>query len=356
MVKNEVQGGDAGLSSPTNLGGPIEVGGLKIANRSFLAPMSGVTDKAFRNLAWRFGAGLVFSEMVASEALVGGEAEMALKALPGYGPIHAVQLAGREPKWMRLAAQMAEANGADLIDINMGCPAKRVTTGMSGSALMREPDLALQLIEAVVVAVSVPVSVEMRLGWDDQSHNAAFLARSAQNAGARMITVHGRTRCQFYNGKANWPAISAVREAIDIPLVVNGDIVDKHTAAKAVAASRADAVMTGRASYGAPWLAGIIGSSHMAPSLIDPEFIARIAVEHYLELLSLYGKQSGLRQARKHLGWYLDGMGIAATAPLRQFILTSGNPDEVVSAMQRAGQMGGAQTHPDPYTISAVAA
>jgi nifR3 family TIM-barrel protein len=321
---------------------PLDIGGLRLRNRVFMAPMSGVTDKAFRKLAWRFGAGLAFSEMIASEALVEGEVEMALKALPASGPVHAIQLAGREPKWMMLAAKMAEANGADLIDINMGCPAKRVTTGLSGSALMREPDLALRLIEAVVKSVSVPVSVKMRLGWDDQTKNAADIARSAESAGVAMITVHGRTRCQFYKGSADWHAVSAARQAISIPLAVNGDIVDRASADKAADASGADAVMIGRGAYGAPWLPGEIAGMAGAPC--GTAGVIKIALEHYDDLITLYGREAGLRQARKHLGWYLDKAGLAAKGELRLAIQTSMEPQTVktllasLAGLRQAGE------------------
>lgn len=314
-----------------SLSAPIMIGGVGVFNRVFLAPMSGVTDACFRRLAWRFGAGLVFSEMVASEALLAGEPGMALKAASADVTPHAVQLAGREPRWMALAARLAEDNGADIIDINMGCPAKRVTTGYSGSALMRDPDLALSIVQAVVSAVSVPVTLKMRLGWDERSINAPQIAAAARDAGVAMITIHGRTRCQFYDGRADWSAVRAVRDAIDIPLVVNGDIASGSDADTARRLSGADAVMIGRASYGAPWLAGRIASG---AGPIAPVLIAETAIEHYEAMLSLHGRESGRRQARKHVSWYLDHMRLAPSSRLRKAMLTADDPASVLAGLR----------------------
>ncbi|GIL03384.1 MAG: tRNA-dihydrouridine synthase [Alphaproteobacteria bacterium] len=287
--------------------------------------MSGVSDAPFRRLAWRFGAGLVVSEMVASEALATGDAEMRLKAAAAGLPVHAVQLAGREARWMRLAARIAEDGGADLIDINMGCPAKRVTTGYSGAALMRDLDHALRLIEAVVDEVDLPVTLKMRLGWDRDSINAPQLAARAEQAGVRMVTVHARTRCQFYEGSADWAAVRAVREAIDIPLVVNGDIAGRQGAERALRLAGADAVMVGRASYGAPWLAGAIAGA--SPAGID---IAAVVAAHFEDMLGHYGVFAGLRQARKHLGWYFDRHGPGGQATLRGQLMTATEPAHVL--------------------------
>jgi len=236
---------------------PLKVGNIELRNRAFLAPMSGVTDLPMRKLAWDFGAGLVVSEMVASEAFIDehnqGHDEMRLKAQLDDVPVRMVQLAGREAKWMGEAAKIVEERGANIIDINMGCPAKRVTTGYSGSALMRDLDHAMTLVEAIVNAVTCPVTLKMRLGWDHDSINAPELAKRAEDAGIQMITIHGRTRCQFYKGEADWEAVHTVRDAISLPLVVNGDIQTKGDAANALQQSGADAVMIGRGVYGKPW-------------------------------------------------------------------------------------------------------
>jgi len=312
------------------IGSPITIGNIELPSRAFLAPMSGVTDLPFRKLAHDHGAGLVVSEMVASQAFIEGEAEMQLKVLSGKISPHMVQLAGREAHWMARAAQVAQDNGADMIDINMGCPAKRVTTGYSGSALMRDLDHALTLVDAVVGAVNVPVTLKMRLGWDDNSINAPQLAIRAENAGVKMITVHGRTRCQFYKGNANWEAVRQVREATSLPLVVNGDITSKDKALEALQHSGADAVMIGRGAYGAPWLPGHVSGIVSGKEVRKLETDLDLIIRHHEAMLSFYGIESGIRQARKHLGWYLDNLSLAASAGLlKKKIMTSFEPTEV---------------------------
>ena len=316
---------------------PLDIGGVRIRNRSFLAPMSGVTDVPFRQLAWRSGAGLVVSEMVASQAFVEGEAEMHLKQQAGDIPLHVVQLAGREACWMSRAAEIAEANGARIIDINMGCPARRVTTGYSGSALMRDLDHALSLVDAVVQAVKVPVTLKMRLGWDHQSINAPELASRAENAGVQMVTVHGRTRCQFYKGKADWDAVKAVRSAIKVPLVVNGDIRNKSDASQALLASGADAVMIGRGAYGAPWLPGAIAGEGIEPEFPNGDFVK----QHHEAMLSFYGLQPGIRQARKHLGWYLEQLpGNNSDVEKKRRMMTSFEVKEIHSLIDEIFEAG----------------
>ena len=320
-----------------DLASPLSIGTVECRNRVLLAPMSGVSDVAFRKMAWKLGAGLVFSEMVASEALVCGKSEMAIRAQSGELPIHAVQLAGRQAKWMDLAARMARDMGADLIDINMGCPSRRVTSGLSGSALMRDLDNAMTLIDAVVGAVDVPVTLKMRLGWDEHTINAPELARRAQDSGVAMVSVHGRTRCQFYKGEADWNAVNAVCDAVDIPVVVNGDIANHSQAQSAMQQSGADAVMIGRASYGAPWLAGQIANASSLEMTL-PE-ICELVLEHFELSLIFHGQEMGMRHFRKHLGWYLDGLGRdVLSGQMRGTIMTSKNPTYIRKTINLAFQ------------------
>src|SRR5215468_1488366 len=297
---------------------PLAVGDIEIALPVFLAPMSGVTDAPFRRLAARLGAGLVVSEMTASDDLVQGRPISRLRCeASGIGP-HVVQLAGCKARFMREAAKIAEAAGADIIDINMGCPARHVTGGQSGSALMRDLDHAMSLIEATIAAVNVPVTLKMRLGWDDRTRNAPELARRAEAAGIKLITVHGRTRCQFYKGEADWDAVRDVRHATSVPLVVNGDITSHDKAVAALEASGADAVMIGRGAQGQPWLPGQIGRRlqtgqvESAPTLAEQLAHVRAL---YDEVCRHYGLRIGLKHARKHLGWALDVAARDSRAP-----------------------------------------
>src|SRR5918993_125405 len=244
-----------------DLGGALRVGAIQVDGAAWLAPLSGVTDAGFRRIARRFGAGAVVSGMVASDQLVAGSEEARLRAEgDGIAP-HIVQLAGCAPAWMAEAARLAAGSGADVIDINMGCPAKRVVGGFAGSALMRDLDAAERLIAATVRAVSVPVTVKMRLGWDDGSRNAADLARRAASVGVRAVTVHGRTRRQLYKGQADWPAIAEVVRAVRIPVIANGDIRSLADARRCLAVSGAAGVMIGRAAIGRPWLVGAIAAA-----------------------------------------------------------------------------------------------
>lgn len=320
----------------------INIGKHELPSRVVLAPMSGVTDLPYRLAVAKSSPALLVSEMVASEELARARPDVMRRAAGGgrLSPL-VVQLAGREAHWMAEGARLAEDAGADIIDINMGCPARQVTSGLSGSALMRDLDHALLLIEATVGATTKPVTLKMRLGWDAQSINAPELARRAEDAGVQLITVHGRTRCQFYKGNADWSAIRAVKDAISIPLIANGDIITTQDAKTCLQASGADGVMIGRGANGRPWFLRQVEdalSEGEVTTTPDPESRWRIVRDHYADSLDLYGLRLGNRIVRKHIGWYLDIAGEEWGLDVRDLkakVLPSNDPDTVLGQLER---------------------
>ena len=300
----------------------LRIGDVTIPGKVLIAPMTGVSDLPFRQAASRQGAPYVATEMVACDSFARGRPDVVRRAAIGDGlPLMVIQLVGREAEWISKGARLAEQAGADIIDFNMGCPAKEVTGALSGSALMRDEDLAARLIGAAVEGTTRPVTLKMRLGWDDHWKNAPEIAARAEQLGVKAITVHGRTRQQFYNGMADWRAVAAVKQAVKIPVIVNGDVTDLVSAEAALEQSRADAIMIGRGSYGRPWIASRLGTALARSGPVEePDAKARLSIllEHLASSLRFYGDALGLRVFRKHLGWYVENAPFGTVATRRE--------------------------------------